>query len=84
MGANITTFVDTLLAAVPLSNAQAFTVVLVEMLSIALVSLLLLLTVYGRYQRSILALVQWITDKKRRLIGFMFIILVTPLVLMWF
>ncbi len=84
MGANITTFIDTLLAAVLLGNPQAFTVVLVEMLSIALVSLLLLLTVYGRYQRGILALVQWITGKKRRLVGFMFIILVIPLALMWF
>ncbi len=82
MGANITTFVDTLLAAVLLGNPQAFTVVLVEMVSIALVSLLLLLTVFGRFQRSILSFTHWILAENWRLASFMFIILLTPLALM--
>ena len=44
MGANITTFIDTLLAAVLLDNPQAFTVVLVEMVSITIVSAFILVT----------------------------------------
>lgn len=82
MGANITTFVDTLLAAVLLGNPQAFTVVLVEMVSIALVSMLLLLTVYGRFQRGVLVLTHWILAKHLRLACFMFIILLAPLALL--
>ncbi len=81
MGANITTFIDTLLAAVLLGSPQAFTVVLVEMVSITLVSVLLLLTVYGRFQRGILTLTHWILAKNLRLACFMFIILLVPLVL---
>ena len=75
MGANITTFVDTLLAAVLLDNPQAFTVVLVEMLSIALVSMIILATIYRPYQKGILHWVEWITADNRHLAGFMFIIL---------
>ena len=44
MGANITTFIDTLLAAVLLDNPPAFTIVLVQMLSISVVSVVLLAT----------------------------------------
>ena len=51
MGANITTFIDTLLAAVLLDNPQAFTVVLVEMVSITIVSAFILLLVYRPYER---------------------------------
>jgi hypothetical protein len=83
MGANITTFVDTLLAAVLLNNPQAFTVVLVEMLSIALVSILILATVYRPYQKGILHWVAWITVDNRHLAGFMFIILLVPVVLLF-
>jgi hypothetical protein len=71
MGANITTFIDTLLAAVLLNNPDAFTVVLVEMLSITIVSILILLTVYHRYERGMLALVAWVTDSNRHLAIFM-------------
>ena len=46
MGSNITTFVDTLLAALLLNNPPAFTVVLVEMVSIALVSVFVLALIY--------------------------------------
>jgi Na+/phosphate symporter len=84
MGANITTFIDTLLAAVLLNNPDAFTVVLVEMLSITIVSILILLTVYHRYERGMLALVAWVTDSNRHLAIFMTIILVVPILLMFF
>jgi Na+/phosphate symporter len=81
MGANITTFVDTLLAAVLLNNPPAFTIVLVEMVSTTLVSIVILTTVYHRYERAILDFVNWITAKKRNLAVFMAIIFVVPIIL---
>ncbi|MEJ2747303.1 MAG: hypothetical protein P8183_05250 [Anaerolineae bacterium] len=82
MGANITTFIDTLLAAVLLNNSQAFTIVLVEMLSITIVSILLLLTVFRRYERAMLNFVGWVTADTRHLALFMTAILVIPFILM--
>lgn len=82
MGANITTFVDTLLAAVLLNNPKAFTVVLVEMLSITIVSLLILTTVYRKYELAMLNWVNNITNNNRNLAIFMVIILVIPILLL--
>ncbi|MCB0078572.1 MAG: hypothetical protein KDD73_14255 [Anaerolineales bacterium] len=82
MGANITTFVDTLLAAVLLNNPDAFTVVLAEMVSIALISAVILLLFYRAYQLRILRLVNAISNNNRNLALFMGMILVVPLILM--
>jgi Na+/phosphate symporter len=82
MGANITTFVDTLLAAVLLDNPPAFTVVFVEMASITIVSILILALTYRRYEHAMLALVNGIMSTNRNLALFMFTILVIPIVLM--
>lgn len=82
MGANITTFVDTLLAAVLLGNPPAFTIVLVEMLSTAVVSILILIFFYRRYLQAMLRYVAWITASNRNLALFMLSILVIPIVLM--
>jgi len=81
MGANITTFVDTLLAAVLLDNPPAFTIVLVEMISITIVSIIILTTGYHRYERAMLDFVNWATARKRNLAIFMAIIFVVPIVL---
>lgn len=83
MGANITTFVDTLLAAVLLNNPPAFTVVLAEMLSIAIVSILILVFVYKPYQKGVLQLVAWLTEDDRHLALFMFVILLVPIILLF-
>jgi len=82
MGANITTFVDTLLAAVLLNNPPAFTIVLVEMSSIAVVSMIILATIYRRYERGMLRLVAWITARQRNLALFMMAIFVIPIILL--
>jgi sodium-dependent phosphate cotransporter len=82
MGANITTFVDTLLATVILGSAEAFTVVLVSMVSVTLFSLLVLILISRRYQRAVLGLVEWATINNRNLALFMLTILAMPLVLM--
>jgi sodium-dependent phosphate cotransporter len=84
MGANITTFIDTLLAAVLLNNPMAFTIVFVEMVSIAIMSLLILMVFYQRYQRAMLDFVGWVTACDRNLIIFMIIIFSLPISLMLF
>ncbi len=82
MGANITTFIDTLLAAVLLGNPPAFTIVLVEMFSITIVSIIILATTYYRYEHAILRHVAWITSRNRNLAMFMLAIFVIPIILM--
>ena len=82
MGANITTFVDTLLASVLINNSSAFTVVLAEMTSITIVSIIILLTLYHRYERMMLAFVNWITSNNRHLTYFLAIIILTPILLL--
>ena len=82
MGANITTIVDTLLASVMLGSSEAFTVVLVTMVSVTPVSLAVMLLFFRRYERAVLGLVEWATDSNRNLALFVFSILIVPAVLM--
>lgn len=82
MGANITTFIDTLLAAILLNNPPAFTIVLVEMASITLVSVIILALVFHPYERGMLNFVNWITKRDRNLVIFMTTIFVVPLILL--
>jgi len=82
MGANITTIVDTLLASVVLGSSDAFTVVLVTMVSVTLVSLVVMLLFFRRYERLVLGLVGWATDSNHNLALFVFSILIVPAVLM--
>lgn len=84
MGANITTFIDTLLATMLLDKPTAFTVVLVEMLSVTIVSVIILATSYRSYERVILNFVTWVTARKRNLAFFMATIFVVPLILLFF
>lgn len=84
MGANITTFIDTLLAAVLLNNPMAFTIVFVEMVSITIMSLLILVVFYQRYQRAMLDFVGWVIACDRNLIIFMITIFSLPITLMLF
>jgi len=81
MGANITTFIDTLLAAVLLNNHFAVSVVLAEMLGVGLTAMLLLLLIFRPYERSSLRFVQWVTEKNLHLALFMFTIFLIPLIL---
>lgn len=82
MGANITTFIDTLFAAVLLDNPAAFTVVLTEMVSIAIVSLIILVFFYRWFEHYSLRLVAVITARNRNLALFMVVLFVTPIVLL--
>lgn len=83
MGANITTFIDTLLAAILINNPEGITVVLAEMLAVSLTSLIILLTTFRRYERTSLRTVNWITRRNRNLALFMFVIFIVPLILLF-
>jgi sodium-dependent phosphate cotransporter len=82
MGANITTFIDTLFAAILLNNPAAFTVVLVEMVSITLISIIILFFLYRRFERRMLDFVAWATGDQKNVLLFMFSILILPILLM--
>jgi Na+/phosphate symporter len=82
MGANITTFVDTLVAGLLVSNPDAFTVVLALMISVAVVSLITLTGFYRLYEQAILGLVEFIGQSNRNVGVFLVIIVVIPIALM--
>jgi sodium-dependent phosphate cotransporter len=82
MGANITTFIDTLLAAVFIDTSSAFTVILVAMVSITIVSVVILATIYRVYEHGMLKVAGWVTANNRNLAIFMVIIFVVPLMFM--
>ena len=82
MGANITTFIDTLVAALIQGGPRAFTIVLVEMVSVTILSLLTLLLFYRSFERAILRLQELILHNNRTLSAFLCIMLVVPLILL--
>ena len=82
MGANVTTFVDTLLAAALLGNPTSFTIVLAGMISISIVSIAVLGTLHQPYRHLLLNFVDWITAKNRNMALFMITIFVVPLILL--
>lgn len=82
MGANITTFVDTLVATLFLDKPEAFTVVLVEMLAVAAVSLVILFLFYSRFERLLLAASRRILRTRATLTVFVVVILLAPLALL--
>lgn len=81
MGANISTWVDTLLAALLLDSPRAFTIVFTEMAVGSAVSLFVLIFLYKPYSRSVLYLAKQITHTRRGFAIFMGAILIVPLVL---
>lgn len=82
MGANITTFIDTLAGALILGGDTAFTVVLTEMVVVAAVSSVLLTVAYGPYSRLILGTAHEATRRPRNLGVFLGAIVAVPVVLL--
>jgi hypothetical protein len=82
MGANVTTFIDTLVAALITGGPAAFTIVLVEMVSVALLSLFVLLLCYRPFERSLLRLQEIIIHNNLTLSVFLAVMLVVPLFLL--
>jgi Na+/phosphate symporter len=84
LGANITTFDDTLIAAALLANPAAVTVVLVQMLSVTIVSMTILLLTYRPYERLLERLFNLIGRRRRNLFVYILLILFIPLGLLIF
>ncbi len=82
MGANITTFIDTLFASVLLGNPEAFTIVFAGMVSIAVISLVIMTTILRRYERAMLNGVTWATKRNRNLAIFLLIAVLLPIILL--
>jgi Na+/phosphate symporter len=82
MGCNVSTFIDTLVVAALLQSSEGFTVVLVEMLSVATVSILVLVVGYEYYERTIVWTVDWALTRNRNLAMFLAVFLIAPLLLM--
>lgn len=82
MGANISTFLDTLVAALLLRTPLAVTIVVAEVAAVTLVSAAILLLIYAWYQRILLAANAWITGAKLRFALFVAILAVVPAVLL--
>ncbi|HSP54770.1 MAG TPA: hypothetical protein VLS25_04200, partial [Dehalococcoidia bacterium] len=81
MGANISTWVDTMVAALLLNTPRAFTIVFTEMAVGGSVSLIVLLFFYKPYSRAILAAARAVTHSRRGFALFLGAIFVVPLVL---
>lgn len=79
MGANVTTFVDTLLAAVLMTSPAAFDVVLAEMISVSLAALLVLVFFFRQYEHIMEVFVEWVTARPRNLFIFLFVLFAMPI-----
>lgn len=79
MGANITTFVDTLVAALITGGPAAFVIVLIEMVCVSLVSLLALLMAYHPLERLLLRLQEGIMHDRRAMLIFVAVLVSVPL-----
>jgi Na+/phosphate symporter len=82
MGANITTFDDTLIAAALLANPAGVTVVMVQMVSVAIVSMFILLLIFRIYERLINQLVSHIGNRRRYLVFYLLLTLGIPFALL--
>lgn len=83
MGANITTFIDTLVASLLIKHPAGFTVVLAEILSISVVSFLILLFIYRPYEHLILSLLERVVYSNKALALFMIVMVASPIVLLF-
>jgi Na+/phosphate symporter len=83
MGANIATWIDTLFAALLLDTPRAFTIVFVEMVAGAAVSLLVLVVLYEPYKRVILGTAHAATRDRRGFALFLGALFLVPAVLLF-
>jgi sodium-dependent phosphate cotransporter len=79
MGANVSTFIDTLFVALLLNNPEATEVVLVQIISISAVSLFILALLYAPFERVLLYITSHTVRSTRNLAVFAAIILTVPI-----
>jgi len=83
MGANITTFVDTLFASLLINTPRAFTIVLTEIVTVSFFSLLILGLLYIPYQRAIEAALRLVLRDNWTLALFVLLIVGVPVLLLF-
>ncbi len=83
MGANITTFIDTLIAAFLFGGGIAANIVFIEMASVTLFSIVAL-SGYGRYSRAIDRAYTWIFHRNWALAGFVILLFAVPLTFLFY
>lgn len=83
MGANITTFFDTLVIAVLLGGDVAFTVVLVQILAMTTIAGFVLGVAYRPYVSLLLRVDRFVTHDFRRFAAFVAVIALTPAILLY-
>jgi len=82
MGANVTTFVDTLVAAALLANPEAVTIVIVQMLSATFVSLAVLLLAFPTYDRLLARLTRSFLAHRWQMIAYLALTIGIPVALL--
>lgn len=82
MGANVSTFVDTLAAAVLVGEPRAIEIVLALMIGVGFFSLLVVLGLYGSYRDGLERGLQWITTNRWSFTMFLGAIMIVPVMLM--
>jgi Na+/phosphate symporter len=83
LGANITTFVDTLFASLLLKNSAGFTVVFCEICAVSALSLPLVFLAYRPFERLVDELASQATKSRLRLAAFVVGLFLIPVVLIW-
>jgi Na+/phosphate symporter len=83
MGANITTLGDTLLTAFLVGRLDAIHVVLAELFTITVITVILLAFFYETLQVQVTRFTDWILDSRPRLIAFIATLFVIPLILVF-
>jgi Na+/phosphate symporter len=82
MGANVSTFVDTLVASLVVGGASAFTVVLAEMTGVLVVSVAVIALGYSHFEDALYRLSHAILASRRGLGAFLMVILICPVLMM--
>ncbi len=82
MGANVTTFVDTLVAAGLLANPVAISIVLVQMVSVSIVSLAVLLFGFPTYDRLLARLTHSFLTNRWQMITYLVLTIGIPIALL--
>jgi Na+/phosphate symporter len=82
MGANVSTFSGTLLAAFALPSVAALQVMTAELISVGVVSLMILLAGFSTYKRMIESWMDYFTESPKRLAQFLVLTFFVPVVLL--
>ncbi len=83
MGCNISTFIDTLIAGLLLSNPEATNLVLIQIISVLIVSFIILILFFRRFQNFALHATIWLNGNKTRMLIFLLVLFLVPLLLVF-